>query len=249
VSVVERAFIQVDDDGQFPNSSLYTGAQGFELRGREVIRMTADEIDGRPPRPQDLVFGGVDAVRGYLGRLGCEPPEIDYPEKLLPYLGRTFKIETLSKIRGRYNEPGPPVFVKPVEQKLFTGHVVSQFRDLIQTTGFDGTTPVYCVGHMEFVSEWRFYIKDGKVDGVGHYNGDPLQFPDTSIVERAAREYDDGPCAYGLDFGVCEDGETRLVEANDMFALGSYGLKSMHYSSLIEHRWDQLVRNVVESET
>ena len=166
-----------------------------------------------------------------------------------PYLDRSFEITTLREIRSRYNEPGPPVFIKPVQQKLFTGHTVSRFRDLIQTTAHDSTTPIYVVEHVEFVSEWRFYIKEGKVDGVGHYNGDPLQFPDPSVVENAARDFIDAPCTYGLDFGVCSDAHTRLVEVNDMFALGSYGLKPMHYSFLIEQRWDQLVANVVQSET
>jgi hypothetical protein len=251
-SVVERVFIQVDDDGQFPNSSLYVAAQGFDLRGREVVRMTADEIEGRNPRPEDLVFGGVDAVRGYLGRLGCEPPELDYPERLRPFLDRSFEITTLREIRSRYNDPGPPVFIKPVQQKLFTGHTVSRFRDLIRTTEHDSTTPIYVVEHIEFVSEWRFYCEGNKVVGAGHYNGDSLQFPLPGSVAHAAfifAKADDAPIAYGLDFGVCEDGETRLVEVNDMFALGSYGLKPMQYSHLIERRWNQLVANVVQSET
>lgn len=249
-SVVERAFIQVDNDGEFSNVSLYAAAQGFRLRGREVQRRTANEIDDLEPRPEDLVFGGADTVRGYLRRLGCEPPELDYPERLRPYLGRGFEVEILGTIRRRYNEPGPWVFIKPVEQKLFTGHVVARFRDLIETNHLPSTTPIYVVEYMDFHTEWRFYCRGNKVVGVGHYTGEPLLIPDPGVVGKAAREfanYEDAPYTYGLDFGVCEDYETRLIEVNDMFALGSYGLKPMHYSFLIERRWDQLVRNVVQA--
>ena len=249
--MVERVFIQVNDDGEFPNTPLYTAARGFEARGRDVVHMTVDEIAGRKARPENLVFGGASVVREYLGRMGVVPPDFDYPSALVPFLRREFEVDILGVIRRRYNEPGPPVFIKPVEHKLFTGHVVSRFRDLIKSQEADSTTPVYVVGHVEFVTEWRFYIEEGRVVGADHYRGEPLLFPEPGVVAAAATAmsgYEDAPVAYGLDFGVCADGVTRLVEANDMFALGSYGLDGVIYSHLVELRWEQLVSSVAVSE-
>lgn len=250
ISCVEQVLIAADEDGQYLNNSLYTAARGFELRGREVLAMTADEIWEREARPETLVFAGVPVVRHHLEALGCDPGELDYPSLLRPFLGRHFEIETLAAVRARYNDEGPKVFVKPVQQKLFTGHVVSRYRDLIPTASLPPETLVYVVGYVEWVSEWRFYIEDGEVVGVGHYNGDPLQFPKRTVVRDAVEtfcDYEDGPCCYGLDMGITKDGGTQLVEMNDMFALGSYGLKPMLYSHMIEKRWNQMVANAVAS--
>jgi len=246
--VIENVFIQTNDNGEFSNTPLFSAAIGFEARGRIVVRMTVEEIEACTPRPEDLLFGGVEVVRPYLEKLGCAPPVFDYPDKLREFLGRTFETELLGVIRKRYNEPGPPIFMKPVEHKLFTGQVVRRFRDLIATVHLPSETLVYCVEHMEFLSEWRFHCEKHRVVGVGHYKGDPLLMPDPDVVARAATkfaEYEDGPVTYGLDFGVCADGQTRLVEMNDMIALGSYGLPPMLYSHLIEARWNQLVADVL----
>lgn len=247
--MIENVFIQCEDDGEFPNVALFNASKGFEFIGREVLRMTADEIEGRTPRAEDLVFGGVEVVRPYLARLGCEPEPLDYPEKLQEYLGRKFETELLGTLRKRYNEPGPPTFIKPVEHKLFTGHVVRRFGDLIRTQSFPAETPLYCVEHMEFLSEWRFYCDGSQVIGVDHYKGDPLRSPVSEVVAQAAFDFakcEEGPVTYSLDFGVSANGETRLVEVNDMISLGCYGLDAPVYAQLIEKRWLQLVADLLQ---
>ena len=56
------------------------------------------------------------------------------------------------------------------------------------------------------------------------------------------KAYKSAPRAYVLDFGATSDGETRLVEANDAYALGHYGLASVLYARLIDARWEELTR-------
>lgn len=244
--MADRALIQIDRDGEFPNSALYAAWKGFVLRGRETQRVTPQEIEdlqSRPPDPGSLLFGDAFYVREYLRHLGVEVPMLDYPEVLVPLLGRPMEVTTLGTVRRAYREPGDPVFVKPVEHKLFSGHVVSQFRDLLKTMHEPDDTPVYQVGCVSFRSEWRFYVHRGAVVGVDHYEGDPLVFPKQDVVSDAAEKFQGAraPAAYSLDFGVTEDDRTLLVEANDMISLGSYGLDPSHYSYLIEERWDELV--------
>lgn len=242
--MIHQVFIQVADDGEFPNAALCAAYLGFKARGRDVYKKTPQEIEDEDATGSRLVFGGVHVVRGYLERLGCAPPPLDYPDPLLPFLGRRVEISTLGEIRSRYNDAAPAVFVKPVEQKLFTGHEVSRFRDLIQTHSLDAKTQVYCVEPVEFLSEWRFYCREDEVVGVGNYRGNPLLFPDGETVQRALVAFSslkDRPRACALDFGVVRDGSTLLVEVNDMIALGSYGIDPRLYSELIELRWEQLV--------
>jgi len=42
-----------------------------------------------------------------------------------------------------------------------------------------------------------------------------------------------------LDFGV-NDKETFIIEANDAYALGNYGLPAFEYSKMIESRWNEI---------
>ena len=44
-----------------------------------------------------------------------------------------------------------------------------------------------------------------------------------------------------MDFGVTDRGETRLVEVNDGFSLGCYGLEPILYARLLCARWSELV--------
>lgn len=244
--MIETVFIQVERGDKFPNTALYKAAQGFEFIGHPVTTATAKELGALIPRPEDLVFGGVEVVRPWLAKLGVEPEPFDYPEPLLPFLGRDYRRSTLREIRKQYNEPGEPVFIKPVEHKEFTGHVIRRFGDLIRTQHCEPDTAIYVVEHVEFVSEWRFYVEHRQIIGVDHYKGDPLRFPDPAKVLKAARNWENAPAAYTLDFGKQRGGRTGLVEVNDMISAGAYGLEDPIYARLIKTRWLELVEKLIQ---
>lgn len=242
--MIEKALIQADDDGLMTNASTFAAFLGFKARGRETLKLSRAHIEEIEARPEVLVFGDVGFVRDYLARLGCAPTPLDYPSRLRPFMGRRVEIETLGVLRRRYNEPGPPVFIKPVKHKLFNGQTVQRLRDLVGTLDLDADTLVYCVEVVEFLSEWRVYCRGGRAVGMSHYKGDPLLLIDPGVVERALAafsSYADSPCTCALDFGYVPDGRTLLVEVNDMISLGSYGLDPRLYSMMIEERWDQLM--------
>lgn len=43
-----------------------------------------------------------------------------------------------------------------------------------------------------------------------------------------------------MDFGVTEDGRTILIEVNDGYSLGAYGLEPTLYTRLLTARWAEL---------
>lgn len=93
---------------------------------------------------------------------------------------------------------------------------------------------------VEFQSEWRVFVHRGEVKGVSHYSGDPLLFPNADRITEMITAWDSKPpVAYALDVGLCK-GETLLVEVNDAFALGSYGLNGKNYVDMVENRWLEL---------
>ena len=135
-----------------------------------------------------------------------------------------------------------PVHIKPRDRhKLFTGKVVQGYRDFISLSGVPEDEPVLAQEVVDLVSEWRATVLRGKVLNVAHYKGNALSFPDANVIVAAVKAFTSAPIGYGMDWAVTADGRTLLVEVNDGFALGNYGVRGHQYTSLIECRWRQLM--------
>ena len=65
---------------------------------------------------------------------------------------------------------------------------------------------------------------------------------DVPVVLGALAQLGSGEstAGYGVDFGVLSMGETALVEWNDGFSLGAYGLDKALYTELTVARWNEL---------
>ena len=61
-----------------------------------------------------------------------------------------------------------------------------------------------------------------------HYSGDWSVVPDTTVIKNAIADFTTCPDSYGIDFGITDNGETVLIEVNDAWTLGCYGLQA-HY--------------------
>ena len=71
-------------------------------------------------------------------------------------------------------------------------------------------------------------------------------------VKSAIAEFElssDRTDGYGIDFGVLANGEIALVEWNDGFALGSYGLDGNIYTDLILSRWEEILKETFATKT
>ena len=134
-----------------------------------------------------------------------------------------------------------PLFVKPVEGKRFTGCVVASTKDLVGKGCCGEDFPVICSEVVDFVSEYRCFVRHGEILDVRRYRGDWSKAPSREVVERAIAAYDSAPAGYAADFGVTSDGRTLLVEVNDGYSLGPYGLWPEPYAQLLSARWAQMV--------
>lgn len=99
---------------------------------------------------------------------------------------------------------------------------------------------VLCSESVDFVAEWRVFVRYGKVLDVRPYKGDWKAHYDPSIIENAIKDYVTAPHAYGIDFGVTSDGKTLLVEVNEGYALGCYDLFPHLYAKFLITRWAEL---------
>jgi hypothetical protein len=190
-------------------------------------------------RQDELIVGGLGSVLPKLSEFGVEPPELDYPDSLRAYLGRKVWATTLDQVLC--NKELRPVFVKPVSDKLFTGFILNTERDLPKLSNCTPHEPVLCSEVVSFLTEWRVFVRYGKILDVRPYYGDwHVQFQ-PNVIENAVNDYIDAPAGYAMDFGVTKNGNTLLVEVNDGFSLGSYGLDPIAYVRLLSARWSELI--------
>lgn len=192
-----------------------------------------------PTTREDVVVGYIHVVRESLGKIGVSPPRwIDYPEELRYYLKRNV---WLAKATDVAMPDAWPVFVKPVEGKQFDGRLVTEIKDLRGVASQEGDRDVWCSTPIKFVSEWRCFVRYGKVLDARRYKGDYKKHPSYLTVLEAVSEYKSAPAGYALDFGVTDDGDTVLIEANDGYSMGAYGLNPIDYAKMISARWHELV--------
>lgn len=232
---------------QATQANYWFWQRGYDVVGFEREQLDAGQLDAdlRDDAEHTIVYGAVAVVREALVRAGRpEPSNLDFPSELESFLERRIFETTMGEVRSweRTNAAGPPVHVKPRDRhKLFAGRVVAAYRDLLSLSGVPDDEPVIVQEVLELVSEWRATILRGEVLNVAHYQGDPLAFPAPTIIAAGVDAFKTAPIGYGMDWAVTRDGRTVLVEVNDGFALGNYGVRGHHYTALIECRWRQLM--------
>ncbi len=239
-----KVFIQ-REGGEFSNINYLTSFLGFREMGYETEFFEWNRLDQLPITQETVVHGGIRAVVQALAKLGHAPSALpSLPQSLARFAKRRTWTTTLAEVRERMGAEHPePIFIKPLasDRKLFTGQVLRQFRDLLDTVKFPAELTVECSEVVNFVSEYRAFVLRGEVIGFKNYKGDFRLFPDFKVVDEAVAEFADAPVAYALDVGLTELGETLLVEVNDSFSLGCYGLSPIRYAKMIEQRWNELV--------
>lgn len=206
-------------------------------------RLSRNQLD---LKPENFLVGDHEVMRTVFKRLGVQVKVDSYPCSLRPYLKRKVrqialgKFITESQNGGFYNQ-----FIKPrYDSKSFTGFVVKSNVEYFELSRKSKHLEIYSSEVVNWLTEYRVFIKHSKIIGVKHYAGDKSIKLNLNEVEKAINDFDaakESTAGYGIDFGVLDTGETALVEFNDGFALGSYGLNKDKYADLILARWTELM--------
>ncbi|MFF2479730.1 ATP-grasp domain-containing protein [Paenibacillus sp. NPDC058071] len=235
-----KAYIQANKSGEFYNVNAFIAYEGFNSLGWEIVKFyDSNEINEN--NPEDIVVGGIGNVRKRLELLGIERSqgEIDYPNSLSNYFGRKIWTTTIQQLFE--NKQDWNVFVKPKDiTKKFAGKVVKEYKDFIGLIEQNEDTNIWCSEIVDFVTEWRCFIRYGEILDIRHYKGAWDSKLDLSVIENAVKDFIDAPVAYGLDFGIDREGNMKLVEINDGHSLGSYGINSVNYAKFLSARWSEL---------
>jgi len=215
--------------------------EGFIQRGYEVVPFDIKDIDRIQWQKTEPVIGGVGTCRRILEHLGVNWHRDTYPIQLRSHFRRNL---STCKI-GELKESDLPVFIKPtLDTKTFTGFVCKDKYDR-RLGNIPPDLDIYKVEVVEFLTEYRVYVLDGKILNIARYTGPVDHMPDVSTIRDMINAMHstttEGPIAYSLDVGVLDTGDTVLVEVNDALSLGNYGLCPALYSKMISARWLQLV--------
>ena len=221
----------------------YNAQVGAYLQGEEVILYQSfSEI--KQLTSDDTVVDYITETRALLKMMGLNVPVYDYSIELKEFYGRKIYEGVLGEI---VNIPDNwRKFIKPkAGSKVFTGRVVNGTRDLIGI-GLPFDYPIWISEVVEFIAEWRCFVLDRRVLDVRPYTGDYHAHFDASVIDEAISCWKDAPIAYGLDIGVTSDGRTLVVEVNDGYALGNYGLSPLNSINFHRARWKEMVKPYFE---
>lgn len=213
---------------------------GFEeLNARVTISHDWFSLNKNELKKFDVCVGGVLICQHVLNKLGVTNYNIScYPNELQKFLNRKIEKTTLRQFVSCHLENK---FVKSVSPKRFgTFKTTRQNKDYLLTLmGLDENEEIYISDLVEFDSEWRVYVKENRIQNICFYRGDPTVFPDPKVIRRMISSWC-GPCCYALDVGIIEN-KTCLVEINDFYSVGNYGLDPVTYADMLLLRWRDLV--------
>ena len=235
--------------GQWLDDFVYMSQEPLKELGFEIVPFDGDDMeDTLTCYPLDIrydvVFGSVQATTEFFKACGIDVPEyLGYPEELKPFLDRRIGDCRFGDLDSKFKMP---YFIKPMRGvKKFTGCLIEKYGQLAFLIDFDDVIDddeVYVSEPIEFISEYRCFVHEGELKGIQFYLGDFKVFPDVEVIEQMIKLYTSANCAYTLDVGVTDYGITALVEVNDMWAIGSYGMDASTYALMCVRRMREIGR-------
>jgi hypothetical protein len=202
--------------------------------------------------PRNFAVGSTEFMLEVFNRLGKENVR-------LPRNSNRIAIESITTLKEAYEkfaEDGKKLFIKPQQIKLFTGLVLDgvQYTSL-KTLSDDTLILAYDVFNSNLLSEWRIYVHRHEMVDARHYSGDFTITPNFEYVREVIKSNVDFPIAYTIDVGVLEKPQLHnlfegqrinnnvVVEFNDMWAIGNYGMPNDLYIQLLIDRYNQILNN------
>ena len=235
-----KARLQTKNGRPYSVASMLA-VEGFIQRGYEISPFDIADIDHIEWQRAEPVIGGVGTCRRILEHLKVNWMRDTYPIQLRNYLQR--KISTCQL--GELKSEEFPVFIKPkLDTKTFTGFVCKDKWDR-RLGNLPSDLDIYRVEVVDFLTEYRVYVMDGKILNIARYTGKVDHTPNVATIRCMINDMyttdSEAPISYSLDVGVLSTGDTALVEVNDALSLGNYGLCPALHSKMISARWLQLV--------
>ena len=193
----------------------------------------------------NMFVGSVEFMREVFGKIG-KSPKVPHNSNRPHQIMSVYEVKNLVKA-------GLTPFIKPIEIKLFTGFVVDSLTiQSLNSFPDELNVMVYSVFSDPILSEWRCYVHNGHIVDARNYSGDFTITPnftwvDKTIVKSFCKE-NKFPCAYTVDVAVLDDMKqdsdyTEVIEFNDGWALGAYGIDNTLYYRMLKDRYFEIIKS------
>lgn len=248
--------IQSDPDKIIPHyfdasSALYGAVDsGYRWRYMSYQELESGKYD--LTIPNNLYVGSVEFMTEVFNRVDIGLDDIRIPKNS----NRKSEITTLGEVRSRVKD-GISLFIKPLQTKLFTGFVMDNLSiHSISNIGDNTEVRVYTPFEYDIISEWRVYVDTElstkssihtSIKGIKNYSGDEFVIPSKAWITNIILEniVGDFPTQYTIDVGILGNGDIVVIEFNDMWAIGNYGLDNYTYFHLLRKRYfDIMNKNI-----
>jgi len=192
---------------------------------------------------KNLFVGSVEFMREVFKRIGLN--DVRLPQNS----NRESEIITLEEALLR-SSSGKRIFIKPVEIKLFSGFVLdganySCLSDLPKETRVYAYKPF----SEKILSELRIYVFNNKIEDVRNYSGDPkinfvslqYEYIQEHIIDKNKNSF---PSTYTIDVAILNSPNRHIevVEYNDMWSIGNYGVPNDIYLNMLKSRYFEIVK-------
>jgi hypothetical protein len=249
-----KAFVLADPQGQIRDRDQLDLYDGYLALCYDTKLVTASDIYSNKEKitRDDIFCGHVQLCQYIWKQLKVADPCIpNYPEELKEYFGRSIRKMKFYQFRNLLKENeefGNIYFVKPVKNKLFTGFTCVTEQECLSKTNCSPETDVYVSSYVNFGAEFRAYVYKGKVVDCFRYWGDDwkVTIPHMNIEEMVSK-LNINAVFYSLDVGIDIDKkQTLLMEVNDGYALGNYGLAPVDYARYSAERWREIMKDPLD---
>lgn len=210
---------------------------GCKLKGAKV--KLYEDINEVPLNRESMVVGWIEDTKEFFKNMGYV---VDYnitlPHELHKekYLKRDIQqIATFQALKYI----NLPFFIKPNNVKSFEHGIIKRQLELLK---YKNNSDFIVSDVVDILSEYRCYIIDRKIVGCYNYLGDFYLYPNLKLVEEMIKDFKQAPMGYSIDVGILSNGETCLIECNDGWSLGNYGLDSKLYCRLLTERWIEILK-------
>lgn len=225
------------------NYNIATSLMGFlelgiNTKGYFLVNEIYDEF-----KFGDILLDGIEQVEYILKKFNVTVEDENYPDVLIPYMGRKFWKDTINNINTHPELWGN--FVKPIKDKRFTGHIIREPKDLIGCGSVYEDYEVLVSEPVDFVYECRGFVYYDELIDLRPYKGNYkyMKYMNTDIITKAMedwRTWKDRPNVCSLDWGVIKvktsighEFKTVFVEKNSFSATACYGLYHVDYAKMV----------------
>jgi len=141
---------------------------------------------------------------------------------------------------------GQRCFVKPFFPKQYnlSGMIMDEYT-ISALSQLDENVELKVYDVIENIqSEWRLYVHHNRIVDARNYSGDFKISPNYTYAESIISQYNGIlPSAYTLDLGMTNNvfDHTFVVEFNDMWAIGNYGIENSLYYRMLRERYFDII--------